>query len=215
MTVKELFESLDRDSLISEYLFYCNEPNTARRRNVFNTLLDSFKSVDVQPNTSRIIFCTPLLGDHQFDSSFIEKNELLSTNSENNLPQTYAYALCPMQEFLGFLVSKACIYAFGEYRVACAILYEMTLFGCSLKVQEEAATQESNQLHEMVTHIEEGLVKGIPFDQVLQDIRFVDERKDFEKTFDTNKFIIEGETSQKLLTELCKLEIRYLQEDLK
>lgn len=215
MTVKELFKSLDRESLISEYLCYCGEPNTARRRKVFNNLLDSFESLDVQPNTSQIIFCTPLLGDHQFDSSFFEKDELISAVSENHLPQNYAYELCPMRDILGFLVSRACIYAFGEYKVACAILDEMTFFGCDLEMQREAVTQESNQLHEAVSQIKEGLVKGIPFDQALKDIGFEDSRKEFEQRFDTNEFLIKAETSKKLLTELCRLEINYIQEDLK
>lgn len=214
MIVKELFKSLDRESLISEYLCYCGEPNTSRKRKIFNNLLDSFESLDVQPNTSQIVFCTPLLGDHQFDSSFLEKDELISTLSENCLPQAYAYELCPMKEILGFSVSRACIYAFGEYKVACAILDEMTLFGCDLEAQKRAVTQESNQLQEAVSQIKEGLAGGISFDQVLKDIGFEDDRKEFEQKFDTNKFLIESEVSKKLLTELCKLEINYIQEDI-
>lgn len=214
MTVKELFKSLDRESLISEYLCYCGEPNTSRRRKVFNNLLDSFESLDVQPSTSQIIFCTPLLGDHQFDSSLLEKDELISAVSESSLPQIYAYELCPMKDVLGFSVSRACIYAFGEYKVACAILDELTFFGCDLEVQRKVVTQESNRLHEAVSQIKEGLAGGISFDQALKDIGFEDDRKEFEQKFDTNRFLIESEVSRKLLTELCKLEVNYIQEDL-
>lgn len=216
MTVRELFESLDRDSFIYEYNSYCKKSETVKRQKMLNDLLDSFELLETKPEESQIVFCTPSLEDSYFDTFIIKKEDLLFTEIESgDLPQHYAYELCSMTEVLGYTVSDACIYAFGEYKVACTILYEMTFFGYDLDEQKAAVTQESNQLTEAVTQIKEGLMKGIPFDQVLQDIGFVDERKDFEKTFDTNKFIIEGEASKKLLTELCKLEIHYLFENLK
>lgn len=215
MTVQEFFKSLDRDELVSEYLSYCNEPKSAKRKKRVNTLLDTFNSMQIKPNDSWIIFCEPSLGEQFIDSTVIKKEDLLDTEVETgDLPEGYAYEFTSMSEILGYSVSKACIYAFGKLKVACAILYEMTFFGYDVESQKEKVEEESQNIQKAVEEVEKGIAKLIPCDEVFKQLNFVDTRRDFEKEFDQKKAIIAHENSKKLKQELCKLEIHYLFENL-
>lgn len=215
MTVQEFFKSLNRDELVSEYLSYCNEPKSAKRKNRVKNLLDAFDSMQIIPNDSWIVFCEPNLGEHFIDSTVIKKEDLLDTEVETgNLPEGYAYELTSMSEILSYSVSKACIYAFGEFRVACAILYEMTFFGYDMESQKEKVEEESQNIQKAVEEVEKGIAKLIPCDEAFKQLHFVDTRKDFEKEFDQKKATIAHEISKKLKQELCKLEIHYLFENL-
>ena len=92
MTVQELFKNLDRDTFIDEYLNYCGEPKSAKRKERLENLLDAFNTINVTPNNSLIVFCEPIVGENHLDSTVIKKEELLDTEVESGkVPEGYAY----------------------------------------------------------------------------------------------------------------------------
>ena len=211
MTVQELFKNLDRDTFIDEYLNYCGEPKSAKRKERLENLLDAFNNINVTPNNSLIVFCEPIVGENHLDSTVIKKEELLDTEVENGkVPEGYAYEYDYMTDILGYSVSFACIYAFGVIKVACSILHEMTFFGNDIDTQRENVKQETEQLHKSIEEVHNGEAKLTSFTDFCKKYGWTDSRKDFEKDFDTVKMHIECELSKKLKQELCKLEINYL-----
>ena len=76
MTVQELFKNLDRDTFIDEYLNYCGEPKSAKRKAKLENLLDAFNNINVIPNNSLIVFCEPIVGENHLDSTVIKKEEI-------------------------------------------------------------------------------------------------------------------------------------------
>ena len=211
MTVQELFKNLDRDTFIDEYLNYCGEPKSAKRKERLENLLNAFNTINVTPNNSLIVFCEPIVGENHLDSTVIKKEELLDTEVENGkVPEGYAYEFNSMIEILGYSVSKACIYAFGAIKVACSILYEMTFFGYDVDAQQENVKQKTEKLSKAVEEVYNGEAKLTSFTDFCKKYGWTDSRKDFEKDFDTAKMHIECEASKKLKQELCKLEISYL-----
>ena len=214
MIVQELFRSLDRKAFIDAYLSYCNNPKSAKRRSNISDLLDALDLLKIIPDNSQIIFCEPCLGEYQLDSVVIKKEDLLSTETSREAPEGYAYEFSSMSEILGYSVSKACIHAFGEYRVACAILYEMTFFGYDIEDQKATVTKEIGELNQTIEDIKNGTAKLISSDGVFKKLGWVDNRKEFEKDFDSTKIALEHNLSKQLRRELCNLEIHYLFEDL-
>ena len=211
MTVQELFKNLDRDTFIDEYLNYCGEPKSAKRKERIENLLNAFNKLDIVPNNSWIVFCEPIIGEDHLDSTIIKKEELLDTEVEKGeVPEGYAYELTCMTDILGYSVSLACIYAFGVIKVACSILYEITFFGYDIDIQRENVKQEVEQLHKSIEEVNNGKAKLTSFTDFCKKYDWTDSRKDFEKDFDTVKMHIECELSRKLKQELCKLEINYL-----
>ena len=111
MTVQELFKNLDRDTFIDEYLNYCGESKSAKRKERLKNLLDAFNTINVTPNDSLIVFCEPIVGENHLDSTVIKKEELLDTEVEKGeVPEGYAYELTCITEILSYSVSNACIY---------------------------------------------------------------------------------------------------------
>lgn len=213
MTVQELFKNLDRDTFIDEYLNYCGEPKSAKRKERLKNLLDAFNNINVTPNNSWIVFCEPIVGENHLDSTIIKKEELLDTEVENGkVPEGYAYEFECMTDILSYSVSLACIYAFGIIKVACSILYEMTFFGDTLDIQRENVKQEVEQLNKSIEEVHNGEAKLTSFTDFCKKYGWTDSRKDFEKDFDTAKMHIDCESSRKLKQELCKLEINYISE---
>ena len=211
MIVQELFKNLDRNTFIDEYLNYCGEPKSAKRKERLKNLLDAFNNINVTPNNSLIVFCEPIVGENHLDSTVIKKEELLDTEVENGkVPEGYAYEYDCMTDILGYSVSFACIYAFGVIKVACSILHEMTFFGYTIDTQQENVKQEVEQLNRSIEEINNGNAKLASFTDFCKKYGLTDSRKDFEKDFDTVKMHIEYELSRKLKQELCKLEINYL-----
>lgn len=211
MTVQELFKNLDRDTFIDEYLNYCGQPKSAKRKERLENLLNAFNTINVTPNNSCIVFCEPIVGENHLDSTIIKKEELLNTKVENGeVPEGYAYEYNSMIDILGYSVSLACIYAFGAIKVACSILYEMTFFGYTIDTQQENVKQEVEQLNRSIEDVHSGKAKLISFTDLCKKYDLTDSRKDFEKDFDTAKIHIECELFKKLKQELCKLEINYL-----
>ena len=219
MTVQELFKKLNRGEFVDEYLSYCDESKSTGEKEILdalldlNDLLDAFNKLNIIPDNSRIVFCTPLLGENHLDSFIIKKEDLLDTEIENNeIPEGYAYEFNCMSDILSYSVSNACLYAFGELKVACAILYEMTFFGYNIEEQKETSEKETAQLNKAIEEIHNA--KLISFEEFCKEHNWVDERKDFEKEFDHNNIATEHELLKKLKQELCKLEIHYLFEKL-
>ena len=213
MTVQELFKNLDRNVFINEYLNYCGEPKSAKRRERLKNLLDAFNNINVTPNNSWIVFCEPIVGENHLDSTIIKKEELLDTKVENGeVPEGYAYEFDCMTDILSYSVSLACIYAFGIIKVACSILYEMTFFGDTLDMQQENVKQEIKQLNRSIEEVHSSKAELVSFTDLCKKYDWTDSRKDFEKDFDTAKMLIDHESFKKLKQELCKLEISYLAE---
>lgn len=211
MTVQELFKELDKDIFINEYLEYCGEPKSTKRKNRIRNLLNEFDKLDTVLDNSWIVFCEPILGEDHLDSTIIKKEELLDTKVEKDkVPESYAYEFNSMTDILGYSVSYACIYAFGAIKVACSILYEMTFFGSDIDVQRENIKQETEQLHKSIEEVHNGEAKLTSFTDFCKKYGWTDSRKDFEKDFDTAKMRIDCESFKKLKQELCKLEISYL-----
>lgn len=211
MTVQELFKNLDRSVFINEYLNYCGESKSTKRKERLKNLLDAFNNINITPNNSWIVFCEPIVGENHLDSTIIKKEELLNTEVENGeVPEGYAYEHNSMTDILGYSVSLACIYAFGAIKVACSILYEMTFFGYTIDTQQENVKQEVEQLNRSIEDVHSGKAKLISFTDLCKKYNWTDSRKDFEKDFDTAKMHIECELFKKLKQELCKLEINYL-----
>lgn len=213
MIVQELFRSLDKKAFINAYLSYCDKPKSVKRRKNISDLLEALDLLKVTPDDSQIIFCEPLLGEYQFDSVIIKKEDLLSTETGREAPEGYAYEFSNMSEILGYSVSKACIHAFGEYKVACAILYEMTFFGYDIEDQKATVTKELEDLNQTLEDIKNGTAELISADDCFKKLGWVDTRNDFEKAFDSTKITIEHNLSKQLRRELCNLEIHYLFED--
>ena len=211
MTVQELFKNLDRNIFINEYLNYCGEPKSAKRKARLENLLDAFNTINVIPNNSFIVFCEPIVGENHLDSTIIKKEELLDTKVEKGeVPEGYAYEFDCMTDILSYSVSLACIYAFGAIKVACSILYEMTFFGYTIDTQQENVRQKVEQLNSSIEDVHSGKAKLMSFTDLCKKYDWTDSRKDFEKDFDAAKMHIECELFKKLKQELCKLEISYL-----
>lgn len=215
MTVQELFKKLNRDEFVNEYLSYCGESQSVKRKKILNGLLDSFDLIETTPNDSQIIFCLPLLGECRLDSFVVKKEDLLDVEIENGeIPEGYAYEFSCMADVLGYSVSDACLHAFGELKVACGIFYEMTFFGYNIKEQKEISEKEATQIDKSIEEIHSNEAKLISFEEICEKYGLVDKRKDFEREFDTAKIHIDNEAFAKLEQELCKLEIHYLFEKL-
>lgn len=208
MTVQEYFRSLDREEFIKEYIYYCDYPKSAAKKNTLRNLLSKLDNLEIIADSSKIIFSVPVPDSesHLLDSFFIDREDLY----KDGRIEKYAYEMTPMQEILGYQISQACRYFLGKYKFACSILYEMTFFGYNLDNQKKEVTCFSNGIKEQVEEIKSGEAKLTPIEDLFKHFGFEDTRSEAEKLFDSEKFNIERAYSQKITEALYKLEKEYL-----
>lgn len=208
MTVQEYFRSLDREEFIKEYIYYCSYPKSAAKKNLIRNLLSKLDTLEVAADSSKIIFSVPVPDSesHLLDSFFIDIEDL---DKDDRIEQ-YAYEMTPMQEILGYQISRACSYFLGKYKFACSILYEMTFFGYDLDNQEKEVIHFSKGLKEQIKEIKSDPTKLAPVDDVFEHFGFTDTRSKAEQLFDSEKFRIEGIYCQKIAEALYKLEKSYI-----
>lgn len=206
MIVQEYFKSLDKEEFIKEYINYCGYPKSTAKKNVIRNLLSKLNDLEVIADFSKIIFSVPVPDSTILDSFCVNREDLYKEDRVEH----YAYDMTPMQEILGYQISKSCIYLLGEYKFACSILYEMTFFGYDLDRQEKEVTQLSNGLKEQVEEIKSGNAKLTPVENLFKHFGFEDTRSEAEKLFDSEKFTIEGIYNKNITEALYKLEKEYL-----
>lgn len=202
MTVQEFLKSIDREELIDSYLNYCNEKITKKSKEALNKFFDNILSKEVIKDDSWIIFSLPTLDSTYFDSFVVHRKDLTK-----NKIDSYAYEFNKITETLGYSVSNACIYAYGKYKVACSILYEMTFFGYDMEEQEKTVNKEVEDLKKQVEEINSGTAKLEDLDTFLAKINYKDDRTDLQKEFDTERIRLEHKYYKNLKKLLCKLEL--------
>lgn len=202
MTVQEFLKSIDREELIDSYLNYCNEKITKKSKEALNKFFDNILSKEVVEDDSCIIFSLPTMNSTYFDSFVVHRKDLTK-----NKIDSYAYEFNKVTEVLGYSVSNACIYAYGKYKVACSILYEMTFFGYDIEEQEKTVNKEVEDLKKQVEEINSGTAKLEDLDTFLAKINYKDDRTDLQKEFDTERIRLEHKYYKNLKKLLCKLEL--------
>lgn len=202
MTVQEFLKSIDREELIDSYLNYCNEKITKKSKEALNKFFDNILSKEVVKDDSQIIFSLPTLDSTYFDSFVVHRKDLTKNKIDG-----YAYEFNKVTEVLGYSVSNACIYAYGKYKVACSILYEMTFFGYDIEEQEKTVNKEVADLKKQVEEINSGTAKLEDLDTFLSKINYKDDRTDLQKEFDTERIRLEQKYYKNLKKLLCKLEL--------
>lgn len=202
MTVQEFLKSIDRDELIDSYLNYCNEKITKKSKEALNKFFDNILSKEVVEDDSWIIFSLPTMNSTYFDSFVVHRKDLTK-----NKIDSYAYEFNKVTEVLGYSVSNACIYAYGKYKVACSILYEMTFFGYDIEEQEKTVNKEVEDLKKQVEEINSGTAKLEDLDTFLAKINYKDDRTDLQKEFDTERIRLEHKYYKNLKKLLYKLEL--------
>lgn len=202
MTVQEFLKSIDREELIDSYLNYCNEKITKKNKEALNKFFDNILSKEVVKDDSQIIFSLPTMNSTYFDSFVVHRKDLTKTKIDG-----YAYEFNKITETLGYSVSNACIYAYGKYKVACSILYEMTFFGYNIEEQEKTVNKEKEDLKKQVEEINSGTAKLEDLDTFLAKINYKDDRTDLQKEFDTERIRLEHKYYKNLKKLLCKLEL--------
>lgn len=202
MTVQEFLKSIDREELIDSYLNYCNEKITEKSKEALNKFFDNILSKEVVEDDSCIIFSLPTMNSTYFDSFVVHRKDLTK-----NKIDSYAYEFNKVTEVLGYSVSNACIYAYGKYKVACSILYEMTFFGYDIEEQEKTVNKEVEDLKKQVEEINSGTAKLEDLDTFLAKINYKDDRTDLQKEFDTERIRLEHKYYKNLKKLLCKLEL--------
>lgn len=202
MTVQEFLKSIDREELIDSYLNYCNERVTKKSREALNKFFDNILSKEAVEDDSWIIFSLPTLDSTYFDSFVVSRKDVSKCKLNG-----YAYEFNKVTEVLGYSVSNACIYAYGKYKVACSILYEMTFFGYDVEEQEKKVVEESEDLKKQVEEINSGTAKLEDLDTFLAKINYKDNRTDLQKEFDTERIRLEHKYYKNLKKLLCKLEL--------
>ena len=202
MTVQEFLKSIDREELIDSYLNYCNEKITKKSKEALNKFFDNILSKEVVEDDSWIIFSLPTLDSTYFDSFVVHRKDLTK-----NKIDSYAYEFNKVTEVLGYSVSNACIYAYGKYKVACSILYEMTFFGYDIEEQEKTVNKEVEDLKKQVEEINSGTAKLEDLDTFLAKINYKDDRTDLQKEFDTERVRLEHKYYKNLKKLLYKLEL--------
>ena len=202
MTVQEFLKSIDRDELLESYFDYCNEKITKKSKEALNKFFDNILSKEVVKDDSQIIFSLPTMNSTYFDSFVVHRKDLIKNNIDG-----YAYEFNKVTEVLGYSVSNACIYAYGKYKVACSILYEMTFFGYNIEEQEKTVNKEKEDLKKQVEEINSGTAKLEDLDTFLAKINYKDNRTDLQKEFDTERIRLEHKYYKNLKKLLCKLEL--------
>ena len=202
MTVQEFLKSIDREELIDSYFDYCNEKITKKSKEALNKFFDNILSKEVVKDDSCIIFSLPTLDSTYFDSFVVHRKDLTK-----NKIDSYAYEFNKVTEVLGYSVSNACIYAYGKYKVACSILYEMTFFGYDIEEQEKTVNKEVEDLKKQVEEINSGTAKLEDLDTFLAKINYKDDRTDLQKEFDTERIRLEHKYYKNLKKLLYKLEL--------
>lgn len=202
MTVQEFLKSIDREELIDSYLNYCNEKITKKSKEALNKFFDNILSKEVVEDDSWIIFSLPTMNSTYFDSFVVHRKDLTKTKIDG-----YAYEFNKVTEVLGYSVSNACIYAYGKYKVACSILYEMTFFGYDIEEQEKTVNKEVEDLKKQVEEINSGTAKLEDLDTFLAKINYKDDRTDLQKEFDTERIRLEHKYYKNLKKLLYKLEL--------
>lgn len=202
MTVQEFLKSIDREELVDSYLNYCNEKITKKSKEVLNKFFDNILSKEAVEDDSWIIFSLPTLDSTYFDSFVVPRKDL-----NKNKIDGYAYEFNKVTEILGYSVSNACIHAYGKYKVACSILYEMTFFGYNIEEQEKTVNKEMEDLKKQLKAISSGKARLENFDNFLARFDYKDDRTDLQKEFDTERIRLEQKYYKNLKKLLCKLEL--------
>lgn len=202
MTVQEFLKSIDREELVDSYLNYCNEKITKKSREALNKFFDNILSKEAVEDDSCIIFSLPTLDSTYFDSFVVQRKDLTKNKVDG-----YAYEFNKVTETLGYSVSNACIYAYGKYKVACSILYEMTFFGYNIEEQEKTVNKEVEDLKKQLKAISSGKARLENFDNFLARFDYKDDRTDLQKEFDTERIRLEHKYYKNLKKLLCKLEL--------
>ena len=202
MTVQEFLKSIDREELLESYFDYCNEKITKKSKEALNKFFDNILSKEVVADDSWIIFSLPTINSTYFDSFVVHRKDLTKDKIDS-----YAYEFNKVTEVLGYSVSNACIYAYGKYKVACSILYEMTFFGYDIEEQEKTVNKEVEDLKKQVEEINSGTAKLEDLDTFLAKINYKDDRTDLQKEFDTERIRLEHKYYKNLKKLLCKLEL--------
>lgn len=204
MTVQEFLKSIDREELLESYFDYCNEKVTKKSKEALNKFFDNILSKEVAKDDLQIIFSLPTMNSTYFDSFVVHRKDLTKNNIDG-----YAYEFNKITETLGYSVSNACIYAYGKYKVACSILYEMTFFGYNIEEQEKTVNKEKEDLKKQLKEISSGKARLENFDNFLARFDYKDDRTDLQKEFDIKKIKAEHKYYKNLKKLLCKLELSY------
>lgn len=204
MTVQEFLKSIDKDELVESYLDYCNEKITKKSKEALNKFFDNILSKEVVADDSQVIFSMPTIDSTFFDSFIVPRREI-SKKKFNG----YAYEFTEISEILGYSVSNACIYAYGKYKVACSILYEMTFFGYEVEEQEKAVNKEREELSKQIEEVESGTANLEDVNTFFERVGYKDTRTDLQKEFDIKKIKAEHKYYKNLKKLLCKLELSY------
>lgn len=202
MTVQEFLKSIDREELLESYFDYCNEKITKKSKEALNKFFDNILSKEAVEDDSCIIFSLPTLDSTYFDSFVVHRKDLTKTKIDG-----YAYEFNKITETLGYSVSNACIYAYGKYKVACSILYEMTFFGYNIEEQEKTVNKEVEDLKKQLKAISSGKARLENFENFLARFDYKDDRTDLQKEFDTERIRLEQKYYKNLKKLLCNLEL--------
>ena len=208
MNIQDFFRSLDKNEFIKHYLKYDeNTHGSDENGELYQYFTDLCNYKELKPNSDKaIIWAVAELGTHLLHSFLIKEKDLY----KKSLPRiTYAYEFCDVGEILNFEVSKACIYAFGEFNYASAILYELTFFGYSLDIVEKTVSDKVSELNSAIEEIESGNVNLISGESVFKNFDFKDSKLNFEKAFDEKNNLLDNKIYTYQIKNLINLEKNY------
>lgn len=205
LTVQQLFQRVDAEQFIQEFLKYnatdylskifnINNPadiNSSYYENLISTLkntLNLFKTMEVTENKDNIIFVVPFAEDDYFvyESYFLQKEDIINNNENYD---RYAYELDEYSQVLGYGVSEATLYLLGEVQTAVGIFNEMTFCGINVTERDLYVSDITTSLQEALKEIEDkGVETLLPAEDVFKEFNFTDDRTQCEKDFDQAKF---------------------------
>ena len=207
MTVQEFFKTLDKDKFVKYYIKdYCNQRVTENRKMIVGNYVDELLSAQVKENKDMYVFSMVSMDSLFLNSFAVNRDDFGKEEIEH-----YAYDLEDPLDVLGYQVSKACKYYLkDDYRFASSILYELSMFGYSLKKQTDGAKDIISSVKEATKNID--ISKLTSAESLFKELGYVDNRTEQEKELDVEMIKIENYCTVESRKALCKLELVYASE---
>lgn len=227
MTVQELFKTVNENDFIDLYLKNDHETinllfstkysveekiqKIAKFKQIVIDALHSFQTMEIEKKDEYIVFSVPRFDDDVLADSFLVKREELLHPEKVERIETYAYEFSPHAEILGYDISQACLYEYGDKTTfAVSIFNEMTFCG----ITEESHTQKVNdikkQLDEAEEEIENDFSKAKTIEEFFAEIGWKDKRTEEEKEFSLAVAKIQGMACSEIYKKYYEMEKYYL-----
>lgn len=193
-TVQQWLKEVDVEQLINEYFYtYLIKVNDIkeedsdltikevkeRRRKIMERYINRLINLKIEPSddgNDYILFAYNVFMEdfENVDYALVSKKELLESDLNERVCQSYDFMLSNQKEIMGYLVADTKLTKDNIYGLLVYVLYEASWFG----YKNENLEKEKQKLEEVVKEVEEGKYSSFTIEKLREELGLPEKEKD-------------------------------------